>query len=217
MPTSAITPSPPRTSRARAPWDDHPAQHQPGQRHGQVEEHRRLTAIALIARQAEQIGHASPEGAPWPGDHARHAIDRQRGGRREEHGHHLILHHAQSAQQPDRRIEDEQAHRLAVPDVHIGDRAMQHPVADQQIELLVDVQHGIAESGAANQQGGQQQARHGTQHFPRESAGAGWSCRSKADEIFSMKHRRLSDSCRRPDPWLRRINRMWRRTALWAP
>jgi hypothetical protein len=151
----------------------HPAQHQPGQRHGQVEEHRRLTAIALIARQAEQIGHASPEGAPWPGDHARHAIDRQRGGRREEHGHHLILHHAQSAQQPDRRIEDEQAHRLAVPDVHIGHRAMQHPVADQQIELLVDVQHGIAESGAANQQGGQQQARHGTQHFPRESAGAG--------------------------------------------
>lgn len=118
-------------------------QRQPSrQRDGQVVEDRRLPAAPAQQRQADQVQRAGRQRAapvrPQPACPRRHR-------RRDK----LIGQDAVAGQAAQRGEQQEQPDRLAVPDVDIGHGAAQHPVADQQIILLVDMDHRIAPIGTA--------------------------------------------------------------------
>ena len=61
------------------------------------------------------------------------------------------------ADQRGQRIKQEQADRLAIPDVDEGHGALQHPLADQPVELLIELDDRIAEGLRTHEQGQQQQ------------------------------------------------------------
>jgi hypothetical protein len=74
----------------------------------------------------------------------------------EDRGDDLIGEDAVTAEGADRGIDQEQAERLAIPEVDEGQaEAMPEPIADQQIELLVDLDDRIAELPSPDGEGGE--------------------------------------------------------------
>ncbi len=104
-----------------------------------------MSGIAPEHAKRREIDKTRPQRTERRCDTQRDATDDHRGDDREKRRHDLILDNPVAAERSDRRIDQEQANRLSVPDVEIGHRAMPDPVADQQIELVVDLDNGIAE------------------------------------------------------------------------
>ena len=83
------------------------------------------------------------------------SVQQIRGGDDEQRGDDLVLHEPLAAEQPRPGIDQEKSDRLAVEDVDIGQRPVQHPVADQQIELLVEAHDRVPERHRARGDGGE--------------------------------------------------------------
>ncbi len=71
----------------------------------------------------------------------------------------LIGENAIARQQADRGEDREQADRLAIPYVDIGQGAVEQAVADEQIILLVDMDHRVAEIDRTHGERDHQQQR----------------------------------------------------------
>ena len=89
---------------------------------------------------------------------ARDARDAPCGQRGEERRDDLVGKDAVTANRTDRGIDQEQPERLAIPEVDEGQpTTVPEPVADQQVELLVDLDDRIAELPSADRDGGEDQ------------------------------------------------------------
>ncbi|EPE62587.1 hypothetical protein L479_00991 [Exiguobacterium sp. S17] len=127
------------------------AQHRcTGNQHQRIVEDRRLAPFPLHQVQPEDIEDRRDEPAHGAGEAPRHLLHAISGGDDEAGRDQLIGQEPVAPpcgpQSPRSRIEQEQPDRLAIEDIDIGQRAVEHPVADQQIELLVEPDHRIAET-----------------------------------------------------------------------
>jgi hypothetical protein len=123
------------------------------QRDRKIVEDRGLPALPADHRHGQQVEDARAPGTDRGRAQATGDVQDHRRGRTREQGcRHLIDDDAIRRDQPEPREQQEEAVRLAVPKVDERHRAVQHPVADQQIPLLVDIKHRIAEIPAAQQQ-----------------------------------------------------------------
>ena len=127
----------------------------------QVVDHGGLPAVAVERVQDQEVGERRHERGAVPGRSARHGPDQARGPRHARRDDELVLDDALAAQRADARVEEEQPHRLAVPQVHIRELTRQEAVADEEVELLVEAEDRIAEGHGAGQQRGEQDRRDG--------------------------------------------------------
>lgn len=111
----------------------------------QIVEDRRLATLSAERDEGCEIDDPGEQRPLAIGDAAGEASDDPRGGNREQPRDQLILLDPATAQSGDGGVDQEQADRLSVPDIDIGQLAMVDRLADQQIILVVDVEQRIAE------------------------------------------------------------------------
>ena len=112
----------------------------------EVVEDGRLPSAAAEQRQPQDIGGSRKQGRRRSrAQHPPAACHQPRRGGGEQRRDQLVGEDAIAGQQPDRGEDQEQADGLAVPQIDIGHGAVQHPVADEQIILLVDMDDRVAE------------------------------------------------------------------------
>lgn len=139
-----------------------PAEHEQRRaRHQRIAPHRGLAARAVEDHQPDEIDQSRTQaragsvtlGYPGPDEPLRDPADQERGPRRDERGGDLVHQDAVAADAADGSEDQEQPDRLAIEDVDERPCAVQQAIADQQIELLVAMDHRVAEERAADREG----------------------------------------------------------------
>ena len=167
-----------------APLGQHrQAQRRPaGSGHEQIVEDRGLPAPTAEKSQPQEIGDRCCPRAERAGAQPSCGKRDQPGGRRSEQRRGpLIGEDAVARQQPHAFEQQEQPQRLAIPEIDIRQRPAQHPVADQQIILLVDMNHRVAEVMCAQRDGEQHEQK---QHHGRVQQGRRVLTREQGYPIF---------------------------------
>ena len=149
-----------------------------GERGQQVVEDRALPAGAAERQQPEQIAEPRGKGRRGRRGAAREEMHQGRSRPRAQRRGELIGDDGTAAEHSCRGIDQEQADRLAVPQIDIGQQAVPQPVADQQIELLVIIDRRIAEPRPADRERRCQQQRAGQPARPGRDRSAGRRGRS---------------------------------------